>query len=69
MACRLRYQDALGGLVFAENYFPAEDRDCALLYVANHMVEPMAPRNPEDMTKPFARMAAKIGEAFHSLRD
>lgn len=65
--CRLLYQDALGGLVFAENYFPAEDRDCALLYVANHMVEPMAPRNPEDMTKPFARMASKIGQAFHSF--
>ncbi len=64
---RLRYQDALGGLVFAENYFPAEDRDCALLYVANHMVEPMAPRNPEDMTKPFSRMTAKIGQAFHSF--
>ena len=66
-ACRLLYQDALGGLVFAENYFPAEDRDCALLYVANHMVEPMAPRNPGDMTKPYARMAAKIGQAFHSF--
>jgi catechol 2,3-dioxygenase-like lactoylglutathione lyase family enzyme len=66
-ACRLLYQDALGGLVFAENYFPAEDRDCALLYVANHMVEPMAPRNPEDMTKPFARMASKIGQSFHSF--
>lgn len=65
--CRLLYQDALGGLVFAENYFPAEDRDCALLYVANHMVEPMAPRNPEDMTKPYARMAARIGQAFHSF--
>ncbi len=66
-ACRLLYQDALGGLVFAENYFPAEDRDCALLYVANHMVEPMAPRSPEDMTKPFARMASKIGQSFHSF--
>lgn len=65
--CRLRYQDALGGLVFAENYFPAEDRDCALLYVTNHMVEPMAPRTPEDLTKPYARMAAKIGQAFHSF--
>jgi len=66
-ACRLLYQDALGGLVFAENYFPAEDRDAALLYVTNHMVEPMAPRNAEDMTKSFARMAAKIGQAFHSF--
>lgn len=65
--CRLRYQDALGGLVFAENYFPEMDRDCALLYVTNHMVEPMAPRNPDDMTKPYARMAAKIGQSFHSF--
>jgi len=64
---RCRYQDALGGLVFAENYFPAEDRDCALLYVTDHMIEPMAPRNPENMDKPFARMTAKIGEAFHSF--
>ena len=65
--CRLLYQDALGGLVFGENYFPAEDRDCALLYVTNHMVEPMAPRTPDDLTKPYARMAAKIGQAFHSF--
>ncbi len=65
--CRLLYQDALGGLVFAENYFPAEDRDAALLYVTNHMVEPMAPRTPDDLTKPYARMAAKIGQAFHSF--
>lgn len=65
--CRLLYQDALGGLVFAENYFPAEDRDCALLYVTNHMVEPMAPRDPANMGKPYARMAAKIGQAFHSF--
>lgn len=65
--CRLLYQDALGGLVFGENYFPAEDRDCALLYVTNHMVEPMAPRTPDDLSKPYARMAAKIGQAFHSF--
>ncbi len=65
--CRALYQDALGGLIFAENYFPAEDRDAALLYVTNHMVEPMAPRNPEDLSKPFARMTAKIGQAFHSF--
>lgn len=66
-ACRLLYQDALGGLVFAENYFPAEDRDAALLYVTDHMVEPMAPRHPDDLDKPFARMAAKIGQSFHSF--
>lgn len=65
--CRLLYQDALGGLVFAENYFPAEDRDAALLYVTNHMVEPMAPRDAGNLEKPFARMAAKIGQAFHSF--
>lgn len=65
--CRLLYQDALGGLVFAENYFPAEDRDAALLYVTDHMIEPMAARNPDDLTKPFARMAATIGQAFHSF--
>lgn len=65
--CRLLYQDALGGLVFAENYFPAEDRDCALLYVTDHMVELMAPRTPDDTTKPYARMAKKIGQAFHSF--
>lgn len=65
--CRLLYQDALGGLVFAENYFPAEDRDAALLYVTDHMIEPMAPRHPQDMTKPFARIAAKIGQSFHSF--
>jgi catechol 2,3-dioxygenase-like lactoylglutathione lyase family enzyme len=65
--CRLLYQDAFGGLVFAENYFPAEDRDAALLYVTNHMVEPMAPRTPGDLTKPYARMTAKIGQAFHSF--
>ena len=64
---RLLYQDALGGLVFAENYFPAEDRDCALMYVANHMVEPMAPRTPGDMEKPFARLTSKIGQSFHSF--
>ncbi len=66
-ACRLLYQDALGGLVFAENYFPAEDRDAVLLYVANHMVEPMAPRNADDMTKPYARLTKKIGQSFHSF--
>jgi len=35
--------------------------------VTNHMVEPMAPRTPDDLTKPYARMAAKIGRAFHSF--
>lgn len=65
--CRLLYQDALGGLVFAENYFEAEDRDAALLYVTDHMVEPMAPRDPRNLEKPFARMLAKIGQSYHSF--
>jgi hypothetical protein len=65
--CRLLYQDALGGLVFAENYFPAEDRDAALLYVTNHMIEPMAPRDPNNLKMPFARMVGRIGQAFHSF--
>ncbi|PNU02982.1 VOC family protein [Novosphingobium guangzhouense] len=66
-AARALYQDALGGLVFAENYFPAEDRDAALLYVTDHMVEPMAPRHADDLAKPFARQFARIGQAFHSF--
>jgi hypothetical protein len=41
-ACRTRYPDLLGGSIFAEGYFEAEDRDMALLYVADHMIEPMA---------------------------
>ena len=66
-ACRQLYQNALGGLIFAEGYFEQEDRDMALLYVANHMIEPMAPRTPDDHTKPFARLTARIGQAFHSF--
>jgi hypothetical protein len=66
-ACRMRYQDLLGGLVFAEGYFEPEDRDMALLYVTDHMVEPMAPRHPEDRTKPFSRYVARYGEGWHSF--
>jgi catechol 2,3-dioxygenase-like lactoylglutathione lyase family enzyme len=65
--CRLLYQDALGGLVFAENYFEAEDRDAALLYVTDHMVEPMAARDPANLEKPFARLTSKIGQSYHSF--
>lgn len=64
---RLLYQDALGGLTFAENYFEAEDRDAALMYVANHMIEPMAPRTPGRQDKGFARLVSKIGQCFHSF--
>ena len=66
-ACRMRYQDLLGGLVFAEGYFEPEDRDMALLYVADHMVEPMAPRHPDDLSKPYSRYLAKYGQGWHSF--
>ena len=32
------------------------------------MVEPTAPRHPDDLSKPYARRAAKIGHAFPFLR-
>jgi catechol 2,3-dioxygenase-like lactoylglutathione lyase family enzyme len=66
-ACRARYLDALGGLIFAEGYFEAEDRDMALLYVADHMIEPMAPRDPSRMEKHFARYLHRYGPGFHSF--
>ncbi len=66
-ACRMRYQDVLGGLVFAEGYFEAEDRDMALLYVADHIIEPMAPRHVDDLSKPYARYLAKYGPGWHSF--
>jgi catechol 2,3-dioxygenase-like lactoylglutathione lyase family enzyme len=66
-ACRALYMDVLGGLVFAEGYFEPEDRDMALLYVANLMIEPMAPRNPALTDKMFARYLQRFGEGFHSF--
>jgi catechol 2,3-dioxygenase-like lactoylglutathione lyase family enzyme len=66
-ACRAKYLDVLGGLIFAEGYFEAEDRDMALLYVADFMVEPMAPRDPERLDKPFARYLQRYGEGLHSF--
>jgi catechol 2,3-dioxygenase-like lactoylglutathione lyase family enzyme len=66
-ACRARYLDILGGLIFAEGYFEAEDRDMALLYVADHMIEPMAPRDPARLEKHFARYLHRYGPGFHSF--
>jgi len=66
-ACRAKYLDILGGLIFAEGYFAAEDRDMALLYVANHMIEPMAPRDPTRQNKPFARYLQRYGQCYHSF--
>lgn len=66
-ACRAQYLDVLGGLIFAEGYFEAEDRDMALLYVADHMIEPMAPRDPARLDKHFARYLHRYGPGFHSF--
>jgi hypothetical protein len=66
---RLReiYTGVFGGLVFSENYYPPEDRDAALLYVADHMIEIMAPRHVDDMDFMFARWVAKNGPSYHSI--
>lgn len=66
-ACRAKYLDILGGLIFAEGYFEAEDRDMALLYVTNHMIEPMAPRDPSRQDMHFARYLRRYGQGFHSF--
>ena len=66
-ACRARYLDLLGGLIFAEGYFEAEDRDMALLYVADHMIEPMAPRDPKRLDKHVARYLHRYGQGFQSF--
>lgn len=66
---RLRhiYTGVFGGIVFSENYFPPEDRDAALLYVADHMIEVMAPRHTEDLSFMFARYLQKAGPSYHSI--
>jgi 4-hydroxyphenylpyruvate dioxygenase-like putative hemolysin len=66
---RLRhiYTGVFGGIVFSENYFPPEDRDAALLYVADHMIEVMAPRHTGDLRFMFARYLQKAGPSYHSI--
>jgi 4-hydroxyphenylpyruvate dioxygenase-like putative hemolysin len=66
---RLRrlYCDVFGGIVFSENYYPPEDRDAALLYVADHMIEVMAPRHTDDLQFTYARYLAKTGPSYHSI--
>jgi hypothetical protein len=66
---RLRqlYCSAFGGIVFSENYYEPEDRDAALLYVADHMIEVMAPRHPDDQRFMYARYLAKMGPSYHSI--
>jgi len=66
---RLRniYLDVFGGIAFSENYYPPEDRDAVLLYVADHMIEVMSPRTLDDMQFMYARYLAKTGPGYHSI--
>jgi 4-hydroxyphenylpyruvate dioxygenase-like putative hemolysin len=66
---RLRhiYTDVFGGITFHESYYPPEDRDAALIYVADHMIEVMSPRHVDDMTYMYARYLAKAGSGYHSI--
>ena len=66
-AARKLYQDVFGGIAFAERYHEGEDRDMALLYAANHMIEPMAPRRPHEPDTTFSRYLQKYGESLHSF--
>ena len=66
-ACRAKYLDVLGAIVFAEGYYEAEDRDMALLYVADYSIEPMAPRDPARLEMPFARYLKRNGQCLHSI--
>jgi 4-hydroxyphenylpyruvate dioxygenase-like putative hemolysin len=66
---RLRqiYMHVFGGITFQESYYPPEDRDAALIYVADHMIEVMSPRHVEDMAFMYARYLAKAGPGYHSI--
>jgi catechol 2,3-dioxygenase-like lactoylglutathione lyase family enzyme len=64
---RKLYQDAFGAIAFAERYHAGEDRDMALLYAADHMIEPMAPRRPDQPDTIFSRYLDKYGESLHSF--
>jgi hypothetical protein len=66
---RLRriYCDVFGGIVFHESYYPPEDRDAALLYVADHMIEVMSPRHVDDLSFMYARYLRKTGPSYHSI--
>ena len=66
-AARKLYQDVFGALAFAERYHAGEDRDMALLYAADHMVEPMAPRRPNAPDTTLSRYLARFGQGLHSF--
>jgi hypothetical protein len=66
---RLRqiYTHVFGGITFHESYFAPQDRDAALLYVGDHMIEVMSPRQSDDMGFMYARYLAKAGSGYHSI--
>jgi hypothetical protein len=66
---RLRqiYTHVFGGITFHESYFAPQDRDAALLYVADHMIEVMSPHHVDDMDFMYARYLAKAGPGYHSI--
>ncbi|MET0181485.1 MAG: hypothetical protein ABW199_01220 [Caulobacterales bacterium] len=66
-AARQLYMRAFAGLAFSEGYHEGEDRDMNLIYVADHMVEPMAPRDVNAADRTFARFLQRYGESFHSI--
>lgn len=66
-ATREKYMNVFGAWVFAEGYHGPEDRDMNLFYVANHIVEPMAPRTLEATDKMLARYVQRHGEGFQSI--
>lgn len=66
-AARLTYLEAFGGLAFLEGYHEGEDRDMSLIYVADQMIEAMAPRDRDADHKVFARYLSRYGEGWHSF--
>lgn len=63
-AARRRYMDLLGAWAFAESHHPTEDRDMNLMYVANFMVEPMAPHSSNTS---LGRYLERFGEGWQSI--
>ncbi len=63
-ACRVKYMDVFGALVFAEGYNEVADRDMNLFYVGDFMIEPMAPR---DQPAVYRQYLERYGEGWHSL--
>lgn len=66
-AARIAYLEAFGGMTFLEGYHAGEDRDMALVYVADQMIEPMAPRDAGALDRVFARYLSRYGEGWHSF--